>query len=232
MQFKKIILAGIFVIICAVSCDKHQADCTPENPLVELEWLANLVDGFESNSQLDGVQIVQYTYQGSSVFLVDTCVGCADGISSVYNCDGDVICEFGGIDGRNTCTDFEGATDERYIYSSICGDHVIVDETKYDSETAFYSIQSAVVTGFCLEIEFSSSGCSGDSWTWEMIDAGVILESFPPQRNFKLILENNESCQAVFTKKATFELTHLALSSYSEVKINLKNWDTQLVFSH
>jgi hypothetical protein len=55
-------------------------------------------------------EIVSYAYKGKTVYLVDMCIQCPDYRTTVVNCEGQVICEFGGIDGRNTCPDFADAT--------------------------------------------------------------------------------------------------------------------------
>jgi hypothetical protein len=47
-----------------------------------------------------------YEYEGNYVYSVNTCVDCADSMTEIYECDGEVICRFGGIAGFNTCPDF------------------------------------------------------------------------------------------------------------------------------
>ncbi len=94
--------------------------CNVDNPLEDLEWLKDLKQGIQLSMQAAGSQIIQYTYMGEPVFWVDQCYMCADGLIMVYNCNGDVICEFGGIDGRNTCPDFATeATDSTNLFISI-----------------------------------------------------------------------------------------------------------------
>jgi len=94
--------------------------CNVEDPLEDLEWLSDMKRNIQLSMQAAGSQIIQYTYMGEPVFWVDLCYMCPDGLIQVYNCEGEVICEFGGIDGRNTCEDFATqATDSTMLFRSI-----------------------------------------------------------------------------------------------------------------
>ncbi len=88
--------------------------CNNSNPR-NLPWMQQIINQNRSNSA--GAHIIQYTYRGESVFLVNLCKQCADGLTTVYNCNGEAICEFGGIDGRNTCPDFAQAVEGEVIWS-------------------------------------------------------------------------------------------------------------------
>ena len=81
--------------------------CTETDPLENIEWLKELKDTFEKSDQAAGTMITQYHYQEECVFLVDDCYQCPDALQIVYNYEQEKICEFGGIEGRNTCPDFE-----------------------------------------------------------------------------------------------------------------------------
>ena len=114
-----------FFMVSPYSCESamENADfqvCNVENPLEELQWLKNIKLNIQLSMGPAGSQIIQYTYKGEPVFWVDMCYMCADGLIMVYNCEGEVICEFGGIDGRNTCIDFDTeASDSTMLFRSI-----------------------------------------------------------------------------------------------------------------
>ena len=119
------ILSLFFTVsIIPLSCEDNletSSDqvCNVENPLEDLPWLKDMVQAIQLSMRPTGSQIIQYTYQGDYVFWVDMCYQCADGLIVVYNCAGEVICLFGGIDGRNTCPDFETeATDSTNLFQS------------------------------------------------------------------------------------------------------------------
>lgn len=106
---------------CAENLEYADAGiCNVDNPLEDLPWLNDIVYSIQLSMRPTGSQIIQYTYKGEYVFWVDMCYQCADGLIQVYNCTGEVICEFGGIDGRNTCLDFETeATDSTNLFQSF-----------------------------------------------------------------------------------------------------------------
>ncbi|MEQ9403285.1 MAG: hypothetical protein RIM99_06870 [Cyclobacteriaceae bacterium] len=227
-------LVAVFLFVLFQSCDEDSTDvsgCGVDDPLSELKWLSELKNDFDQRMQPAAVSITMYTYKEASVFEINSCIGCADNLVSVYNCEGEVICEFGGIAGLNTCEDFATtATNPVLLYSSTCDKVAVVDKAKYDQEMDFFHFISADISGDCLNVEYSSSGCSGDSWEMSLFDSGEILESFPVQRNIKLVLENKEACQAVFTKTISFDLTPLQLENYGEVILNLHGTDDSLFY--
>jgi hypothetical protein len=98
------------ILILCISCSDNSAIimvCNTNNPLEELVWLKEIKTGFEQSASVSKKKIIQYTYQNKSVFLIDICNDCADNLTAVYNCNGTLICEFGGIAGINTCPDFD-----------------------------------------------------------------------------------------------------------------------------
>ena len=119
MKIQGVLIGCLFFIAsCETSPDK--AVCGVIDPLEELEWLNDIKPGFDLRASAAGAQIIQYQYKGEYVSLVEDCYNCPDALAFVYNCQGEVICEFGGIDGRITCPDFEEqATDEIVLFSYV-----------------------------------------------------------------------------------------------------------------
>ena len=223
-----------FVAFAISSCEESKINsCGTSSPLEDLSWLKEKVENIEKSNSAASAEIIQYFYHNATVFWNDTCVGCADGLATVHNCEGEITCKVGGIDGRNTCPDFqEHATDKSFLYSTSCEKLVQPDATKYDQETDFYNISSVKIEGDCLEMEFSASGCSGSSWTWELYDQEVVMEFFPIQRNIKLVLDNKEACLAVFTQTTSFDLSPIQTSTYEEIRLNLEGWGEQLSYTY
>jgi len=88
--------------------------------------------------------------------------------------------------------------------------NVIISETEY--ENAPYShveiIDAKIVNNY-LNIEFSASGCDGISWNVELIGLGNYDKSNPPQTTLRLSLDNKETCNAIITRDASFNLEPL-----------------------
>jgi hypothetical protein len=54
------------------------------------------------------------------VFWVDDCFNCPDARIEIYSCNGEIICERGGIDGRDTCPDFRTeASDSTMLFDNV-----------------------------------------------------------------------------------------------------------------
>lgn len=82
-----------------------------------------------------------------------------------------------------------------------------------------------------LIINFGSSGCDGSTWRIKLIDSGVILESYPPQRNLRLSLKNEEECDAYFTKEISFDIKTLQVEG-NKVLLNITNSDDQILYEY
>lgn len=103
----------------AITFNVKENDCI-DNPLEDLQWLSDITDTFDIIDTANGQQIIQYIYNGECVYQVDFCFECPDNLIGIYNTQGEVICEFGGIAGLNTCPDFyDTATDRRVLFSNI-----------------------------------------------------------------------------------------------------------------
>jgi hypothetical protein len=77
------------------------------------------VSGIISATEQNGNkgEIIQYHYQGQTVYLVNTCLDCSDSMAEVLDCQQNVVCRFGGIAGFNTCPDFsQKAKNEKIIW--------------------------------------------------------------------------------------------------------------------
>lgn len=101
-----------FVILVAVlllsACKKDRTamhfdydgpcHCGVENPLEELDWLHTMAEDFESAPQWATISTCLYgsARQG---FIVDPCVQCADGMQSLFDCQGNLLGNLGGIAG-------------------------------------------------------------------------------------------------------------------------------------
>ena len=110
----------MLITACEIHKVKEKNDCSSDTPFKDLKWLGEIKQNLEMNMGMAGSQIIRYKYQGDYVFWIDPCYMCPDGLISVYDCDGNGICEFGGIDGRITCPDFNTeATDSTMLWDNV-----------------------------------------------------------------------------------------------------------------
>jgi hypothetical protein len=121
--FVKILLVCILLLPCQFSCKEKEhgpGACGTDDPLENIQWLKELKTSLELSAKMAGAQIILYRYHGEDVFWINDCYNCMDGLIQVYNCSGEVICQFGGIIGMNTCPDFfEEATDSTMLWDYV-----------------------------------------------------------------------------------------------------------------
>ena len=124
------------------------------------------------------------------------------------------------------CTDGDGPD------PNGCDQGTVISQEQFrNAPSDEATINSLEIEGDCLKINFSASGCSGESWKMRLIDSGSILESDPPQREIRLILENNELCEAFITRELSFNISELKVKG-ERVWLNLSNSDDQILYEY
>lgn len=114
--------------------------------------------------------------------------------------------------------------------SDLCDFETIINAEQFQDATVDpLTINSMEIERDCLKINFSASGCSGDSWILQLIDSGEILESFPPQRNLKFSLKNSELCEAYITREISFDVSNLQTQE-GVVQLNIVNGDKSILY--
>ena len=92
------------LLVGALSCRAQQPAAADSANLPD--WLKEKISGFKKSGN-DRARVQAYRYQGATVYMVEECLGCPDAMAVVYATNGDVLCEFGGIAGSNSCPDFD-----------------------------------------------------------------------------------------------------------------------------
>lgn len=110
MDMKKIFLYCTAIILISCSSSKKADN---DYPL----WVKQTISNFEKDNAR--AQIIQYSYNDKTVYLVSNCYHCPDAMDIVYDKDNNKVCEFGGIAGRNTCPDFDQkATNKKIVWQN------------------------------------------------------------------------------------------------------------------
>jgi hypothetical protein len=116
--------------------------------------------------------------------------------------------------------------------SIACNEHVVINEDEYaNAPNDNLNITSVQLDGDCLTINFTAGGCDGSTWLLKLIDADVIMESYPPQRNLRLSLKNEELCKAIVSKEVTYNISELQLE-YDKIKLNITNSGEQILYQY
>jgi len=104
-------------------------------------------------------------------------------------------------------------------------------ETYQNSPSDFLTINSLTLEGDCLKVNFSSSGCDGNSWEVKLVDSGLVQESSPPRRNIRLSLKNEELCEAFIRQELTFNVSNLQVEG-NTVLLRLVNSDDEITYEY
>lgn len=106
----------------------------------------------------------------------------------------------------------------------------IISPELYEKPDDFKTIIEAKIIGDVLEVIIGASGCDGSTWEVQLIDKGVVMESYPVQRFAKIGFTNKELCAAVISKTFTFDLKPLRVKGDNRVSFNLDGWDKSLLY--
>jgi hypothetical protein len=123
-----LIMAESFSVCVMVSCKKEDNSvqeqiCNVDNPLTDLEWLHQKVAEFKLYSPVAHmniyIRVSQCTYDTNKIgFLIEDCVDCTEAIGQFFNCDGELLCSFGGMTG-SLCEEFNVDIENKKIIWEI-----------------------------------------------------------------------------------------------------------------
>ncbi|MAN27729.1 MULTISPECIES: hypothetical protein [Mesonia] len=114
-----------------------------------------------------------------------------------------------------------------------CDQEVVVSSDQFENATTSdFVFTDYSFTEGCLELSYSASGCDGSTWTVELIDSGAVMESAPPQRNIRMVLDNQELCQAVIRKETSFDISSLQVEGTDKVILHLENFEEDILYEY
>lgn len=119
--------------------------------------------------------------------------------------------------------------------SEPCGEAVKISNSLEDytnAASATFAITQAAVSGDCLTITVSSSGCDGKTWQANLLDAGVFPQTVNAQRDLKVTLINKEGCTAVPGRIFSFDIYPLRMKNTHQVQLNLTGYHKSLLYSY
>ena len=122
---------------------------------------------------------------------------------------------------------------------SLCCDtiydtEVIINSDSYTNaiknEVTIHSLE--ILDNEGLKINFSASGCSGDTWEVSLIDSEAILESSPLQRNLIFSLNNEEECEAFIMKDIYVSIKNLKIEGENKIQLNITNTGDKILYEY
>jgi len=94
-----------------------------------------------------------------------------------------------------------------------------------------FHFEDVEVVGNCLEMTISYGGGCGEVG-YELIDAGVVYYSMPPQRELRLSFKDDDLCEALIRKTISFDLRPIILSNTNEIILRLSDWEDTLIYRY
>jgi hypothetical protein len=104
----------LIVLLLAACGDKNSTSVPWVNVCEDLTWLDSIKGTVKANGWQAEIYLTHY--QNERVFEVNACLNCADFPTTVHDCEGTVICEFGGLAGVNTCPDYAPAQENKLLF--------------------------------------------------------------------------------------------------------------------
>lgn len=122
--------------------------------------------------------------------------------------------------------------DEGQVDPLMCDQSVVISASEYATAPRdAVTINSIALVAGCLQVNYSASGCDGSTWDTQLIDSGAVMESFPPQRNLILSINNQEACDAVITRQTSFNISELQTEG-SSVWLNIVNTEDTFLYEY
>lgn len=114
---------------------------------------------------------------------------------------------------------------------TACDQRALLDaELLQNAPSQQLTINSVTLTGDCLLINFSSSGCNGETWEFDLIGGRSDATVFPPLINVRLTLESSELCEALISREVSFELSPFQQNGTDRVSLFLQNNNQSLLY--
>ncbi len=237
---KKAILLSL-VVLFAVSCTESGLESQVPNVTStpckqEVLKSSGLLGKVDVEFTEKGVQITHYNFEVPCDFTtVNVTHSLVNGVLNITQqgspnqancvCHSDVSYTIEGISQSEVNVIFINS-EQVYCHNdnnqSNCDKDVIISQTEFqNAPNDLYEILDVEIIEGCLKIKFRASGCDGNNWIVNLIDAEIVAESLPEQRTLRLSLENNEDCQAVIEKEISFNIENLQINGSRRVSLNV-----------
>jgi len=113
-----------------------------------------------------------------------------------------------------------------------CDNQAIISNAQFNNATSsIITLNSVFINDDCLIVNYSASGCDGDTWILNVIDSDGIIETSPPERTIRITLFNNEACLAFLTKEVSFDITALQVDG-NQVILNIVNSNDSVTYNY
>lgn len=105
---------------------------------------------------------------------------------------------------------------------------VLIDSDVYrEADSDNFHLEEAEITGDSLKVRIRyGGGC--EEVKLQLVGLEEILDSDPPQRNIRLLFEDNDPCEALVAETFYFDLVPGRVNGSDRVRLILPDWDEPL----
>jgi len=117
--------------------------------------------------------------------------------------------------------------------STGCGDVIIID-TNYDTTTGDgFNLMNVTIAGNCLTASIQyGGGCGEELVSFEFLGSTAAFPlTIPATLETKIILDDNDDCEALVTKEVDFDLTPLQDENLNNLNLTVEGWGETLEYS-
>ncbi|UII27195.1 hypothetical protein LVD15_01860 [Fulvivirga maritima] len=126
--------------------------------------------------------------------------------------------------------------------STTCELNTLINSNEYENAPSNdVTINNLEISGDCLTITFSASGCDGESWEYKLIDSETIdflVTADEPStgrralRTLRLSLKDDEYREALITKTISFDISNLKVEGENSVELNIANGVSSVMYEY
>ncbi len=109
------------------------------------------------------------------------------------------------------------------------------DNNRYlfqNAETDSFDLLDVNVLGSCLELHIGYAGGCRDDIALHLVGSGDYAESLPPQLAVRLIVDDNDDCEAYIRRNYYFDLSRLQYEGLDELLLNIEGWQHSVLVNY
>ncbi|MGK0391269.1 MAG: hypothetical protein ACI94Y_004031 [Maribacter sp.] len=117
---------------------------------------------------------------------------------------------------------------------TTCGDAIIMDTNYSSTESDGFAYTDIEIIDNCLTVTIQyAGGCGDDLVSFQLLGSTQSFPlTLPALFEIKLILDDNDDCEALVTKSISFDLEPLQDADFNNINIAVEGWNNGLQYSY
>jgi hypothetical protein len=99
-------------------------------------------------------------------------------------------------------------------------------------DTSNYTITDVQLSGDCLEVSISASGCDANTWDINLFGVDSFFNSTIPGREMKVELINTQTCLTVISKTISFDLLPYQEDNIDALLLIIESWSENVIYDY